>query len=355
MVVEAIESPSGKKTFRVYSESGLPVQDINSYLRNRDLRGYAVSSIKAYANDLKLYFEWLENSNYHWHEVNQDVLISYINCLKNGWASNNSNKRLSLTSLKRRLSTINSFYRFQFYVTGMYVKPLLYANVTKGGKKGIFAHVNKSYTVLSMTEKMVNEPEKINGKTLNQSEFLSLINFLSNQRDRLFFTLLWETGMRVGQALQLMHEDINHAESKITIKYREDNPNGVFSKSRRTYDVYVPSSWIKSYINYLIEDSDLYDSNYVFCAIYHHNRNRRNTPLSYEYYKKIFKDFSQYLNRDITIHSLRHSYITRCIKNKVPIEFVSRQVGHQSIETTKKVYEHLSIEDLRNELMEKLK
>ena len=47
---------------------------------------------------------------------------------------------------------------------------------------------------------------------------------------------------------------------------------------------------------------------------------------------------------------LRHTHATDLIRAGLPIEMVAKRLGHKSIETTKTIYEHLTSEDIKNEL-----
>tara|TARA_Y100000591_G_C21790103_1_gene676068 strand:- start:716 stop:964 length:249 start_codon:yes stop_codon:yes gene_type:complete len=47
---------------------------------------------------------------------------------------------------------------------------------------------------------------------------------------------------------------------------------------------------------------------------------------------------------------LRHSHATDLLRQNVSIEIVSKRLGHASIETTKKIYEHLTAEDIKREI-----
>jgi site-specific recombinase XerD len=53
---------------------------------------------------------------------------------------------------------------------------------------------------------------------------------------------------------------------------------------------------------------------------------------------------------DFDPHWARHSYATRLLRDQVPIEVVSRLLGHASVTTTLSVYGHLSVEDARKVL-----
>jgi integrase/recombinase XerD len=55
---------------------------------------------------------------------------------------------------------------------------------------------------------------------------------------------------------------------------------------------------------------------------------------------------------DFDPHWCRHTYATRLLRNKTPIEVVSTLLGHSSIATTMDIYGHLSVEDARRALQQ---
>ena len=65
-------------------------------------------------------------------------------------------------------------------------------------------------------------------KTITEDQFLQLSNACTNYRDRFLVSLLFETGLRIGQALALRHEDIIAWNNEIHVKYRT---NGMNNKS----------------------------------------------------------------------------------------------------------------------------
>jgi len=92
------------------------------------------------------------------------------------------------------------------------------------------------------------------------------------------------------------------------------------------------------------------DSDFVFCNLYNFNNLDRSSPTTYESVKALFKRISKKIDVNVTPHMMRHSHATELLRSGVAIEIVSKRLGHRSIETTKKIYEHLTAEDLKNEL-----
>lgn len=49
-------------------------------------------------------------------------------------------------------------------------------------------------------------------------------------------------------------------------------------------------------------------------------------------------------------HVTRHTFVTRALRRGVPLEVVSKWVGHASVATTADIYGHLNVEDTRRYL-----
>jgi integrase/recombinase XerD len=81
-------------------------------------------------------------------------------------------------------------------------------------------------------------------------------------RDRLLFAVLYDTGMRIGEALGLRHEDIAAAEREVTV-FPRHNANGARTKSANTRIIPVSAELVRLYADYLHEEYGDLDSDYV--------------------------------------------------------------------------------------------
>src|SRR6266567_4188296 len=70
-------------------------------------------------------------------------------------------------------------------------------------------------------------------------------------RDKFLLALLYETGIRIGQALGLRHSDISIENGKINIIPREDNANGMRAKTRDSYTIPAKTNLMQLYTDYL--------------------------------------------------------------------------------------------------------
>ena len=153
--------------------------------------------------------------------------------------------------------------------------------------------------------------------------------------------LLAVTG-RAGEALGLRHEDIAAAESEVSIVPRE-NANGARAKSGgRT--VPVGPDLIRLYADYLHEEYGAALSDYVFINIWAEPKWQ---AWSYQAAYDVVLRLRARTGIAFDPHWFRHSAATRWLRDGVPIEIVSKLLGHSSVTTTSATYGHLTAEDAR--------
>ena len=173
----------------------------------------------------------------------------------------------------------------------------------------------------------------------------AILDACTRLRDRFFFALLHESGCRAGEALGLRHEDIAAAECEITIVPRE-NANGARAKSGgRT--VPVGPELIRLYADYLHAEYGGIDSSYVFVNLF---AGPRGHAWSYPAVYDLVLRLRAKTGIDFDPHWFRHSMATRMLRDGVPVEVVSKVLGHSSVAITSAVYGHLTAEDARKAL-----
>jgi integrase len=158
--------------------------------------------------------------------------------------------------------------------------------------------------------------------------------------------LLWDTGIRVGEALGLRHEDLAAAEGELTVNPRV-NDNRARAKSARPRTIPVSPEVIRLYADYLHEEYGDLDSDYVFVNLWGQPFGR---PWTYAAVYDLVVRLRTATGMVFDPHWCRHAYATRLLRKNTPIEVVSTLLGHSSITTTLDIYGHLSVEDARRAL-----
>ena len=211
----------------------------------------------------------------------------------------------------------------------------------RGGWKPFLHHISKSAPKPRRVIAL-KAPKKL-PQVLSPDEVQAILDGCGRLRDRLLFALLYDTGMRVGEALGLRHNDIAAAERQVTVR-RRDNANGARAKSATSRTIPVGAELIRLYADYLHGEYGDLDSDYVFVNLWGRPHGR---PLTYAAVYDLVRRLRRRTGIDFDPHWLRHTAATRMLRDGIGIEVVATLLGHASVVTTSSTYGHLSVEDAR--------
>jgi integrase len=174
--------------------------------------------------------------------------------------------------------------------------------------------------------------------------------WVGNLRNRLFYETLAETGLRMGEALSLRHEDwiVGRGGTPcLMVVPRQAHPHGARVKNSKWRRIYVSDRLERLYSDYLWELSDLAaghglplaDDCYVFV-------NTKGTPLLspitpsnvYSQVRRLKKRLGSAAPPAWTPHWFRHSHATALLLNGTPEHVVMRRLGHEHVQTTLELY-----------------
>ena len=231
------------------------------------------NTVRAYAHDLRDFFEFLGGRDLPWHRVRlEDVgrFVAWLRLPPPARAGSvgvlpSVESTLSAATVNRKLSALSSFYEFH-QRHGVDVGELL-TRWRPGARSGgswqpLLAHLGsrpeRQRVVGLRTERRIPH-------ALDDADVERLLAACDTLRDRLLLTLLREAGLRIGEALGLRHEDIDARRGEIAIVARE-NANGARAKS---WDRRVPVSaaTVRLYSDYLHIEYGTLDSDYVFVVL----------------------------------------------------------------------------------------
>ena len=183
-------------------------------------------------------------------------------------------------------------------------------------------------------------------RILSAAEVQAILDGCDRLRDRLLFAVLHDTGMRIGEALGLRHEDWAAAERTVAVVPRI-NDNGARAKSAQPRTIPTSAGLVRLYADYLHGEYGELDSDYVFVNLWGEPRGH---PLTYAAVYDLVKRLRRRTGIDFDPHWCRHTYATGLLRAGTPVEVVSKLLGHASVTTTVEVYGHLSVEDARQVL-----
>jgi integrase len=182
---------------------------------------------------------------------------------------------------------------------------------------------------------------------LTVAEMQAILDACTRLRDRFLWALLVETGLRVGEALGLRHEDVDPAAGQVAVVPRL-NANGARAKSGRSRVVPVRGGVVRLYADYLNAEYGDLDSDYVFVNLFAEPRGQ---ALSYAAVYDLVLRLRRHTGVDFDPHWMRHTAATRWLRDGVPVEVVSKLLGHSSVAVTMATYGHLTVEDARRALV----
>lgn len=190
--------------------------------------------------------------------------------------------------------------------------------------------------------------KKITEKRLKPEQVLDLIKSCSLLRDAFLVTLLYNTGMRIGEALGLRHADIDLSERVIWIVPRHDNQNGARAKSKKTRGIPVLDYIINMYEDYMtsVEYEPAFDTGteYVFCNV---QRGTIGKALSQSYAENLKIYLQKRAKIQFSWHQFRHTHASEAIADGYGLLEVADRLGHASPQTTLDFYKHLFSSEVR--------
>jgi integrase/recombinase XerD len=337
----------------VLGGDGSPIGPVERFLAYLSDIERSPNTVKAYAHDLKDYWSFLHSRDLDWREVRLEDVGEFVAWLRLPPSARDGRvallpivgEHVGAVTVNRKLSAVAAFYVHQAR-NGVSVGELLttWAPGRRGGWKPFLHHVSKGRP---HQRRLVGlKVAKRLPRVLSVAEMQTIVDGCVRLRDRFLWVLLCETGMRVGEALGLRHEDVNAPACQVSVVPRS-NANGARVKSGRPRVIPVRSAVVRLYADYLnVEYGDL-DSDYVFVNLF---AQQRGGAWSYPAVYDLVLRLRRQTGIDFDPHWMRHTAATRWLRDGVPVEVVAQLLGHASVATTTAVYGHLSVEDARKAL-----
>lgn len=251
------------------------------------------NTLLSYKRDINAYVSFLETKKTAPDTVSGTSILDYLMELqKAGKAA---------STVSRNLASIRSFYRFLQNEGVVTQDPTANLHSLKIDKK--LPEVLTSEEV----EDLLNQPDTRDAKGC---------------RDKAMLELLYATGMRVTEMIDLKMSDVD-----MNIGYINCNQG----KKMRVIPVYsIAKKAVKSYIEtarvQLIKENSV-ENLFVNCS---------GTKMTRQGFWKIIKQYAAAANiqKDITPHTLRHSFATHLLENGADLRSIQEMLGHTDISST---------------------
>lgn len=267
---------------------------------------YSSNTIEAYRNDLNVFAGFLIDE-FDVNNIN-NTSYSYIR----SWIVDLVNKGISNRSINRKITSLNSYFKFLLKIDLINENPLTNHKALKTQKK---------------IQLPFSENEMVNVLDIDNYED----NF-TGVRDRLIIDLFYTTGIRRIELIQLMISDLN-----INNKYIK-----VFGKRNKERIIPLIDSTINILNKYLSYRDELKsDETFLFIT-------SKGKPV---YEKLIYRIINKYFDTISTKvkkspHIIRHSFATHLLNNGADLNSVKDLLGHSSLAATQ-VYTNRSIDEIK--------
>lgn len=193
-----------------------------------------------------------------------------------------------------------------------------------------FSWLYRNEVILTPLEGFVPVVKKIQKEKVlfTQEEIGCFLDAIEdNYHDRALFELLYSSGLRISEALNLKWKDVFMRNRKLWIKQGKGHRDRCVPFSR-TASLFL-KRWKK--------ESRLRDDDYLFPGRY--SQKKPISPFSIRQRFLKYLDKAEITREGLTIHSIRHSTATHLLEAGVDIRYVSELLGHENMETTA-VYTH---------------
>ena len=164
---------------------------------------------------------------------------------------------------------------------------------------------------------------------LSEKEIQLIFSNIGNLKHKALLSLIYSCGLRVGEALNLKINDLDSDRMLISVR------NGKGEKDRM---VPLASNVLKLLRTYY---KQYQPSDYLF-------NGAEKGPYSATSIRNVLKRavYKSYIKKNVTPHTLRHSYATHLLEKGTDLRYIQVILGHSSVKTTE-IYTHVSTKNLQ--------
>jgi integrase/recombinase XerC len=270
-------------------------------------KGYSDNTTLNYEIDINEFFDYLLESKLIFNDINYQQIKPYLMKLHD--------LNYKRATISRKLSSLRSFYKYL-------------------SKNGITK--DNPFLLVSLPKKEKKLPSFLYYNELDEILHIPNMDEPLGERNRLILELLYATGVRVSELVNIKLSDIDNSKKSIRI-------NGKGNKDREV----LYGDYCKDIMNIYLNDGYLRllnnkKSDYLIL----NNRGSKITERAIRYIIDDIIDASA-LKKHISPHTLRHTFATHLIESGADLLTVQELLGHESLSTTQ-IYTHITNEHLRN-------
>lgn len=372
---QRVMRPDGATTHTVIGTDFMPIEPVAQYLDFMRLDGASENTIRAYSRGLALWFDYLDRRGLDWTTFTGLDFGHWTAWLRTGDLPDDLRigpppTLLAPATIQLRAAAVLAFYRYHAAANALTLPyDVLYSPLAKRGRRpyspfleGIADRGGSTKAVPMFKVRSgpkgrtpVMTPEHVQAildTCATQRADGSWTDSLSSLRNRFYFALLAETGMRPGEALALRHSDIHLGQGdqpRITVTPRQDHPHGARIKSGQYRTIYVGDDLEALYAEYvwrLVDaGADMTVKDFPTSFVFVNSDTSRGEPFRplrmetiYAAVRAIKRLHEGSFVNSWTPHWFRHTHATALLLSGCPPHVVMRRLGHLDVQTTLSVY-----------------
>ncbi len=252
MRVQHFKQPTGRMSFDLLDDAGLPVPEISGFLRYLESRDYSPHTIAAYAYDLLHFSRFLAQGGLTYADFSPAHALALVAYLRAQPVRRQAQRTalvsctteqgqpttcLSAPTVNRMLAAISSLYEYlivseQFTVRENPIQkradPAL-ARVSERHKP-FMGQASRQRPIRRIVR--VKTVERL-PRPMSDEQVRQVLSSCTRLRDKAMILLMLQGGLRPGEVLTLHLDDLQYGRRRVIIRYRTDHPKGVRTKSRR--------------------------------------------------------------------------------------------------------------------------
>lgn len=255
---------------------------------------------KSYLNDLGVYKEYLHNNNINdVRQIKENNIITFIKYLDK---SNHSS-----TTIAHYITAIKNFHK--------YLSKLEIIDIDKT-------------EIIDRPKLRKNLPDTLTYEEIDKLLDIKLDTPI-DYRNKAMLELLYGTGLRITELLNLRFNDIDTVNCVVKC----------YGKGNKERMIPIGEYIIDSFNNYLEVRSKLVKNKKVEYLFVNNHGNKLSRQGFFKFIKKEL--LIKGINKDVSPHTLRHSFATHLIGNGADLRSVQELLGHSDISTTR-IYTHVT-------------
>ena len=308
-----------EETYENYKDIENLMFFVDKYLYYEEvILGKSSNTIRSYRRDVLQFMEYIDE--YEEIRTFEDVemltirsFIAYLNSDERLKKKKNA-KVVSKRSINRKISALRTFFKYLQEKKVIQTNKVMYVNMPKFEKE---------------------LPNVLSKDDLNKMRSVINTEKITGIRDRLIIELLYSSGIRASELINLNEYviDFNEREMRIVGKGDKERITFFSRNAKKRLEKYIEEKK-KEYKNYSKE---------ILIT------NSKGKKLTTRSLRRLISNHATEagLQKEVTPHVFRHSFATELLNNGVDIRYLQELLGHSSISTTQ-VYTHVSKSFLRS-------